>query len=122
MPPNELLQSLFRLTNQLSLLFPNLSNVANTMGRYYLKTELSYLELYKSLRFLMLENYDILKNICDCILKDYQTYDLELVECFVNSINEMELVADKMEDFLMNKYFKGKHLHRKIYFKVEQIF
>ena len=37
------------------------------------------------------------------------------------TIPEIELICDKMEDLLLNKYFKGKPIKGKIYFKEEKV-
>lgn len=43
------------------------------------------------------------------------------MDCFISVLPEIELITDRLEDFIMNKYFKGKSLGRKIGLKEEDI-
>lgn len=65
--------------------------------------------------------YGYLKHLIDHIIEFYQQCDLVDLGCFIKTLPEIELVADKIEDFLMNKYFRGKGPSKKIYFNEEQI-
>jgi len=49
----------------------------------------------------------------------YEEHDLIDVRCFVESIPEIELMVDKIDDFLVNKYFKGRAPSQNIYIKEE---
>ena len=40
---------------------------------------------------------------------------------FLGAIGEIELMADRVEDFLMNKYFAKEKVHKKLYFKAEEV-
>lgn len=54
-------------------------------------------------------------------MSEYRTMEREDVYCFLNSIPEVELLCDELDEFVMNKYFKGKSPSKKIYFKEEDI-
>jgi hypothetical protein len=43
------------------------------------------------------------------------------LDCFLKTIPEIELYCDKIEEFMQNKYFKGKGAAKKIYFRYEEI-
>ena len=51
----------------------------------------------------------------------YRSMEAGKLECIVGSIPAIELLCDRVEEVLMNKYFKGKPPSRKIYFKEEDI-
>ena len=65
--------------------------------------------------------YSYMKMIIDEILTNYRVFDVSQLKCFMKTIPEIELTCDKMEDLLLSKYFKGKAIKAKIYFKEEKV-
>ncbi len=65
--------------------------------------------------------YSYLKSIIDEIVGNYRRLDVGQLKCFMKTIPEIQLTCDKMEDLLLNKYFKGKPIKAKIYFKQEKV-
>ncbi len=65
--------------------------------------------------------YSYMKMIIDEILVNYRGFDVAQLKCFMKTIPEIELTCDKMEDLLLNKYFKGKAIKAKTYFKEEKV-
>lgn len=46
---------------------------------------------------------------------------MELLECFMDSVPEIELLCDQMESMITNKYYKGKIPNKKVYFSEEML-
>lgn len=44
-----------------------------------------------------------------------------MLECFIGSVPEIELLCDQMENFITNKYYKGNNPNKKVYFKAEAL-
>jgi hypothetical protein len=59
--------------------------------------------------------------VTDVFVKRYRECDWTILDCFMKSLPEIELLCDRMEEFLMNKYFRGKGPSKKIYFPEEKI-
>lgn len=58
-----------------------------------------------------------MKLIIDQILLTYRELDVEQLKGFMKTMPEIELTCDKIEDLLLNKYFKGKSIKGKIYLR-----
>jgi hypothetical protein len=115
------LSDLYRLMNVMGLLFPHLNSALNTIGRYYMKSSPYFLEFYRTLREELLLGYGYLRLLVDYFLANYTTIDALTLDCFMHSLPEIELLCDRVEEFLMNKYFKGRAPPRKIYFQQDKI-
>lgn len=50
---------------------------------------------------------------------DYQRMDRKELQVFLKAIPELEIMTDKLEDFLMCKYFDGDKLQKQLYFKAD---
>lgn len=51
----------------------------------------------------------------------YKNYGSCELECFMQTVSAIELYCDRVEEFTMNKYFKGKGPNKKIYFREEEL-
>lgn len=120
LPLATMLSDLYLLINLINLLFPFLTNAVNTVGRYYLKTNLYFKEFYRSVNEHLLFSYEYIRFICLQVLKSYKAYTLSDLQCFMKTLPEIELLCDRMEEVMLNKYFRGKGPSQKIYFKVEE--
>lgn len=69
----------------------------------------------------MVLGYGAMKKVIDELLGDYRRQEAEVLECFVGSVPEIELLCDQMENFITNKYYKGNNPNKKVYFKVEAL-
>lgn len=121
LPFNTLLSDLYMLINLLNLLFPFVTNTFNTLGRYYLKQNHYYLEFYKRLSDHLKIIYDYIRLIVHRFVKEHKEIDIGQLKCFMKTLPEIELFCDKMEELLLNKYFKGKGPSPKIYFNEEEV-
>lgn len=65
--------------------------------------------------------YNYLRGITSCFIKEHQSSPFEDLKCFIKTLPEIELLCDKMEELLLNKYFKGRGPSSKIYFQEEEI-
>lgn len=52
---------------------------------------------------------------------DYRKQEAEVLECFLGSVPEIELLCDQMENFITNKYYKGSNPNKKVYFRMEAL-
>lgn len=55
------------------------------------------------------------------MLANYKSKDPNVLECFVVSVPEIELLCDQMEAMITNKYYKGKNPNKKVYFSEETL-
>lgn len=65
--------------------------------------------------------YGYLRYLVGQIISQYRIYNPVDLRCFLKTIPEMELICDKIEDLLVNKYIKGKKVNAKIEFKEENV-
>ena len=68
----------------------------------------------------MLFHYEYIRFICSHIFHNFKAYELSDLQCFMKTLPEIELLCDRMEEVMLNKYFRGKGPAQKIYFKVEE--
>jgi hypothetical protein len=110
---------LFRIVNQLCLLLDALISTFNTIGRYYKPSKNVYLQLYKiiSSEFLLL--YEYMRNIVNRMFMEFKEVEPKELKVFLDAIPEIELMTDKLEEFLNCKYFDGTKLQSQVYFKAD---
>ena len=82
-----------------------------------MKTHYFMEEFYSVLKDEVLLGYKYIEKIVKKFIIDYKECSLRSLEFFLSIIPEIELYCDKAEEFLMNKYFKGKGPTTKIYLK-----
>lgn len=113
------LVDLFRIVNQLCLLLDALINTFNTIGRYYKNSKNVYFKLYKTLSSEFLILYDYMRSIVNRMFTEFKEVDARELKVFLDAIPEIELMTDKLEDFLNCKYFDGMKLQLQVYFKAD---
>lgn len=107
--------------NQVSLLKDNLGSTFNTIGRYYQKHHKAYRSLFDLLWEELNSVYEYLRQAINIIFKNYEEIDHALLRVFISSVEEIELMADQVEDFLMNKYFSRTKVQHRLYFQAEEL-
>jgi hypothetical protein len=60
-----------------------------------------------------------MRHLIDDYMLHYEQHNINDAHCFFETIPEIELLVDKMDDFLVNKYFKGSAPSLNIYIKEE---
>lgn len=62
-----------------------------------------------------------MEHLVSSFKNSYKKYDGCELECFMQTVSAIELYCDRVEEFTMNKYFKGKGPSKKIYFREEEL-
>lgn len=96
------------------VLFPAVTNAVNVVGRYQATKHLAMRELFVVMSGELVKLYSYIRYLCDQILRQYRVYNPKDLKCFLQSLPELELLCDKIEDLLVNKYLKGKKIAAKI--------
>ena len=65
--------------------------------------------------------YDYLRRAIHKIFAHCEEVKVERLRVFLEIIGEVELLADKMEDFLMNKYFGKSKIDNRLYIFAEEV-
>jgi hypothetical protein len=112
---------LFRLLNVYSLLFPLLSQMTNTVGRYFREDYQCFIDFYRTMRNELFMGYNYMRYICTYFTQAYMNTSLSIVELFTSIVPELEILCDRMEDFFLNKYYKTESLGRRLYFNEQSI-
>lgn len=65
--------------------------------------------------------YNYIRYLCEQIMRQYRVYNPQELRCFIESLPELELLCDRVEDLLVNKYLKGSKINYKLEFREERV-
>ena len=89
------------------------------MGRYECQRKKEMCEFYKIISLELVNIYGYLRCMVKQIFEHYREYSRSDLRCFLKVLPEIEMVCDKIEDVLSNKYIKGKKPSSKLELKEE---
>ena len=89
------------------------------MGRYEYQRKKEMCEFYKIISMELVNVYGYLRRMVKQIFEHYREYSRSDLRCFLKVLPEIEMVCDKIEDVLSNKYIKGKKPSSKLELKEE---
>lgn len=112
---------LFRLVNQINLILVPLNITFNIVGRYYKDKKKSFKALYGVFKDEMMMLYGYMVKIVESLFKSFYDIEAGQLRMFLDVIPELEILADRIDEFLLNKYFDGEKPKRDLYFKLEEI-
>lgn len=115
------LTHLFRLTNTVMIIFPAFTQTVNTIGRYKSEEFPTMKEMFYNFSGEIVKVYEYIKYLTDQIFVNYREHSLNDLQCFIDYLPELELLCDRIEDLIVNKYLRGKKIKVKIDFKEEKI-
>lgn len=87
----------------------------NTIGRYYKEKIKVYHPLFSVIWVELMAIYDYMRRAINRIFSIYEEVKVEKLKVFLEIVGEIELITDKMEDFLMNKYFVKAKIEQRLY-------